>query len=98
MRRETLEMLSTRAFYGLPASGPIIPPTYEVRYKCTRCSHEWDDIHVGYDPIEDTQDCRMGCSSGADRPSWLGLYKIIKGLITHREPFGYGRLIKSEKL
>jgi DNA-directed RNA polymerase subunit RPC12/RpoP len=98
MKRETLEMLSARAFCGLPASGPNIPPMYEAIYKCTRCSHEWNDIHVGYNPVEDTQDCKMGCSNGYNELSLLGLYKTIKGLITGREPFGHGRLIKKEEL
>jgi len=97
MRRETLEMLSARAFFGLLASGPNIPNMYEARYKCTRCGHEWDDIHVGYDPIENPQDCRMGCSNGYGEISLLGLYKTIKSVITGKETFGFGRLIKKEE-
>ena len=98
LRKVTSEMMSARAFYGLPASGPDIPPVYETRYKCTRCGHKWDDIHVGYNPVEDTQDCKMGCSNGYDKPSLLGLYRGIKGLITGKETFGHGRLIKKTEI
>jgi len=77
----------------------FVPPSYWVKYKCDRCGHEWDDIQKGFGSPRETQDCRMGCSRGANgSPLLLWLFKIIKGLITGKEPFGYGRLIKSEEL
>lgn len=77
----------------------FVPPDYLVRYRCDRCGHEWDDIiPETFVSSKTFVDCRMGCSNGASKPTLLGFLKIIIGLITGKEPFGYGRLIKSEEL
>ena len=84
---------------GLYNGVTFIPDTYLVTYKCDRCGHEFDCIvPETFLGAKEFVDCRMGCSRGANEPSLLGLYKIIKGLITGKEPFGYGRLIKKKKL
>jgi hypothetical protein len=81
----------------------FLPTNYLLTYRCTRCGHEWNEIEPDYNLNTlnlrlKSANCRIGCSTGADQPSLLGLYKIIKGLITGKEPFGYGILIKSEEL
>ena len=76
----------------------FVPSTYLLRYKCTRCSHEWDDTWTGYGLTEDgpIQECRMGgCSSREVIPM---LYRLINRLFTGKKVFGYGRLIESKKI
>ena len=74
------------------------PANYLLRYRCDRCGHEWDDIWNRYGPPEETIDCRNGCSNGYNNLfSLIGLYRMIKGLITGRDSFGFGRLIKKEE-
>lgn len=96
---DLVDLLCSHAFYGLPPSGPHVPDMYEVRYKCSRCGWKWNDVHVGLSPVEDTQDCRMGCSEGYHRPlSFLALYRRIESLITGKEPIGFGRLVDAKKI
>ena len=84
---------------GFYSGVTFVPDKYLVRYRCDRCGHEWEGIlpetHIG---SNETVDCRMGCSRGANDGSSLGMYKIIKNLFSGKKPFGYGRLIKSEKI
>ena len=88
--QEKIEAILSSRMVSVPSS------TFLAVYKCTRCGHEWDSTCAG--SPQETQNCIMGCSSGSDQPSLMGLYKIIKGLITGKEPFRYGRLINSKEL
>jgi len=62
---------------------------YILRYKCTRCGHEYYSTSKGKPP--ETTMCLMGCSNP---PRWLALWRLLKG----EKVDGFGRLIKSKKL
>ena len=95
---QRLKKLSDSGEIGLYSGVTFVPPTFLVTYKCNRCGHEWDSTWNEFGLPKELINCMMGCSNGANNPSLLGLYKIIKGLITGKEPFGYGRLIRSKEL
>lgn len=83
---------------GLYGGVTFVPPTYLCRYKCTRCGHEWDACESGYNFTEDKHtNCMMGCSNGSNLQSFWGFCKIIIGLITGEEPFGYGVIINRKE-
>jgi len=91
---KTIERAWETGFYS---GVRFVPDEYLVKYKCGRCGHEWQDI-ISHIPLNNSVDCMMGCSKGAEGLSLLWFYRVIKGLITGKEPFGYGRLIQSKNL
>ena len=77
----------------------LVPDKYLVKYRCNRCSHEWEDILPETDlSANEIVYCIKGCSKGADGKGFMGFYKPLIGLITNKNPFGYGIMIKSRKI
>ena len=76
-----------------------VPDKYLVKYKCNLCGHEWDNILPETNLSANKMvDCIMGCSRGADWKGFTGFYRSLIGLITGKEPFGYGVMIESSKI
>lgn len=79
------------------ATVAFIYDSYLHVYRCDCCGHEWYSATRGSDePPEEIVRCKMGCSD--DNGFLLSLYKTISSLISHKKTFGYGRLIKSERI
>lgn len=67
---------------------------YLLTYKCSCCGYEWDQESFWEKP---TSNCPRGCSKGYyyGIPS---LHKVIIGVITKKEQFGGGELVKTKDI